>query len=60
MAEFFHMGGYAFYVWSSFGLVAAVLTANVVSAIGAHRRLRKALQAGLAARESGGGHASGT
>ncbi|MEI6353423.1 MAG: heme exporter protein CcmD [Methylococcus sp.] len=24
------MGGYAFYVWSSFGLMALVLTANVV------------------------------
>ena len=25
LAEFFHMGGYALYVWPSFGLTAAVL-----------------------------------
>ena len=25
MAEFFHMGGYAVYVWSAYGIVAAVL-----------------------------------
>jgi heme exporter protein D len=26
--EFFSMGGYAFYVWSSYGLTALVLLAN--------------------------------
>ena len=25
MAEFFHMGGYALYVWTSFGLATAIL-----------------------------------
>jgi heme exporter protein D len=25
MAEFFHMGGYAFYVWTSYGLALLVL-----------------------------------
>jgi heme exporter protein D len=29
-AEFFAMGGYAFYVWASYGLSAAVLIANAV------------------------------
>ncbi len=38
MAEFLHMGGYAFYVWSSFGVTAVVLVAIAVSAILRHRR----------------------
>jgi heme exporter protein D len=29
--EFFHMGGYAVYVWSSYGIAAVVLIANVVA-----------------------------
>ena len=38
MAEFFHMGGYAFYVWTSFGLAAVLLIALVVWASLNHRR----------------------
>jgi len=30
MSEFFHMGGYGAYVWSSYGITAAVLLANIV------------------------------
>lgn len=30
MAEFFHMGGYAFYVWSSFGITFFVLLLNLI------------------------------
>ncbi len=30
MAEFFHMGGYAFYVWSAYGIVVLVMVANVL------------------------------
>ena len=30
MAEFFNMGGYAFFVWTSYGLSAVVLLINVV------------------------------
>jgi heme exporter protein D len=29
-ADFFNMGGYAFYVWVSYGLSAVVLVANAV------------------------------
>ena len=29
MYEFFHMGGYAFYVWTSYAISAVVLAANV-------------------------------
>jgi heme exporter protein D len=30
MAEFFHMGGYAAFVWSAYGISAAVLILSVV------------------------------
>ncbi len=38
MSEFFHMGGYAFYVWTSFGLTAILLVGLVVWASLAHKR----------------------
>ena len=28
--EFFHMGGYAFYVWTSYGIALLVLLINVI------------------------------
>ncbi len=40
MKEFFYMSGYAAYVWSSFGLAAAVLLLNIYWA---RRALREAL-----------------
>ena len=30
MAEFFHMGGYAFYVWGAYGFAMAVLICNLL------------------------------
>ena len=30
MSEFFNMGGYALYVWLSYGLTAVILIANVI------------------------------
>jgi len=30
LQEFFHMGGYAFYVWSAYGLSMIVLILNVI------------------------------
>jgi heme exporter protein D len=30
MTEFFHMGGYAFFVWTSYGLATVILLANVI------------------------------
>ena len=30
LTEFFHMGGYAFYVWTSYGLAMIVLLLNVI------------------------------
>ncbi|MDO8317782.1 heme exporter protein CcmD [Rhodoferax sp.] len=29
MADFFNMGGYAFYVWGSFGITALVVVAEI-------------------------------
>ncbi len=38
MSEFFRMGGYAFYVWTSYGIVALVMTAEVIHNVLQHRR----------------------
>ena len=39
MSEFFHMGGYAFFVWTSYGLACVVLTINLISPLQRRRRL---------------------
>lgn len=39
MKEFFHMGGYALYVWPSYTLAMVVLIANVVAPVLQRRRL---------------------
>ena len=41
LSEFLHMGGYAFYVWTAYGIVTLVLLINFIIPI--HRR-RKLLQ----------------
>lgn len=43
LSEFLHMGGYAFYVWTSYALAAVVLAANVISPLLNHRRLRRSI-----------------
>jgi heme exporter protein D len=40
-AEFFAMGGYAFYVWGSYSVTVAAL---IIEVVGLHRRRRQALQ----------------
>ncbi len=37
--EFWAMGGHAFYVWSSFGTVAAIMIYNAIMPLISHRRL---------------------
>ncbi len=32
-SEFFNMGGYAFFVWTSYGLTLIVIVANIISPI---------------------------
>ena len=39
LEEFFHMGGYAAYVWSSYGIALVVLVANIISPILERRKL---------------------
>ncbi|MFK5984063.1 MAG: heme exporter protein CcmD [Pseudomonadota bacterium] len=40
MAEFFHMGGYASYVWSSYGLALIVLLPALLLPLRENKRLR--------------------
>ena len=44
MKEFFAMGGYAIYVWSSYAIVAAVLIGNVFFAKAHRSKIIKELQ----------------
>jgi len=37
--EFLHMGGYAFYVWSSYGLAMIVLLLNVILPLRQRKKL---------------------
>lgn len=41
--EFFHMGGYGFYVWFSYGLTAIVLIFNVVQSLSLQRKTLREL-----------------
>jgi len=43
MNEFFHMGGYAFYVWLSYGIALLVLLGNLLSPILLKRKLLREL-----------------
>jgi heme exporter protein D len=45
ITEFLMMGGYAPYVWSSYGLVLGVLLYNACIPVRRHRRLRLSIQA---------------
>jgi len=39
LTEFLHMGGYAFYVWTSYGLALVILVANVIGPMLQRRKL---------------------
>ena len=39
--DFFHMGGYALYVWASYGLTLGVLAVIMVTPWLRHRRLKR-------------------
>ncbi len=43
LAAFFHMGGYAFYVWSAYGLALVVLTIHLVNTLQQGQRVRREL-----------------
>ena len=40
MSDFLHMGGYAAYVWSAYGISLAVLLVNVVLPLRRERQVR--------------------
>ena len=39
LEDFFNMGGYAFYVWSSYGIAFLVLLANIIAPMRQRRKL---------------------
>ena len=41
IGEFFHMGGYAFYVWSAYGVTLVVLLLNVILPLRRYSRLKR-------------------
>lgn len=42
--QFWHMGGYAPFVWSSYGIAAVVLIVNMVAPVIAHRRIARRIR----------------
>lgn len=44
MSEFLHMGGYAIFVWSSFGLSALVIIVNAVLPIFRRKQLTQEIR----------------
>lgn len=44
MKEFLEMGGYAFYVWTSYGIAFVVLALNIVQPLIQQRRVLQALR----------------
>jgi len=43
LSEFFAMGGYAFYVWTSYGLTLIVLLANIVIPVWQRKQFLRSL-----------------
>ena len=41
MSEFLHMGGYAAFVWSSFGLTALILIYNAIQPMLRHKQVKR-------------------
>lgn len=44
--DFWHMNGYAPYVWSAYGIALSVLAANIILPVLAHRRIKRRIQNG--------------
>ena len=44
IVEFLHMGGYAFYVWTSYAIVAALMAVNLIVPLRRDRRVRERLR----------------
>lgn len=52
-ADFWHMGGYAGYVWSAVGITAAVFMAQLVYTIKQHKATKQRLRKALLERKTG-------
>ncbi|MEE8379239.1 MAG: heme exporter protein CcmD [Gammaproteobacteria bacterium] len=52
LQEFLHMGGYGFYVWTSYGLCAIVLILNVIQSLSRQRKIMRELTIRLRRQES--------
>lgn len=46
-SEFFDMGGYAFYVWTSYAITFVVIVANIVSPILQRKKVIKRIKRAL-------------
>ncbi|CAK0773652.1 heme exporter protein D [Gammaproteobacteria bacterium] len=53
MNEFFQMGGYAFYVWTSYGLAVAILIFNLLSPLRQRHQIMRTLVRRLRHERSG-------
>jgi heme exporter protein D len=51
MKEFFYMGGYAFYIWTSYGLALIVLLANLIIPYNQERTILRTLARKLRRKE---------
>ena len=47
MAEFFNMGGYAFFVWTCFGLTAAILVYNAIQPVFRQQQIKREIKGQL-------------
>jgi heme exporter protein D len=52
LTEFFHMGGYAFYVWTSYAIAAFVMILNVFIPLRNSKAQKQRLQRAFASNES--------
>jgi len=48
LQQFLAMGGYAFYVWTAYGVAAALLIINVVTAVVHDKQIKRRLQKQMA------------
>ncbi|MGR9107245.1 MAG: heme exporter protein CcmD [Gammaproteobacteria bacterium] len=44
LSEFFAMGGYAFYVWTSYGIALVVLALNIIQPLMQQKRTLRAIR----------------
>ncbi len=51
-SAFWNMGGFAFYVWTSYALAALVLSANILAPLMRRRTVQRQLRLNLAQEES--------